>query len=559
MRFPVRAKIFSAMGIALALICFLGGSGVVGVKNTYALVQGMYQSNVMSMMAVTEAQKSIVDVRVAMLRAIVDPTIKETGNRVRAGLDREAAAWGRYYPSKVTSDEERKAAEAYVAEREKTLPLVNTELAMIEAGKTDEVKKMQIDVVGPAIGRLADRIDELAGINSKQANAASVAAGDSYVRTRYISLGALAVSVVSLLSVAVLLARSVLIPLSKARALAQAIEGGRLNNATVVSGNDEFTDTLRALDTMDRHLASIVNDVRHISQQVSSSAGDIAQGNDDLSQRTQEQASSLEETAAAMEQLAAAVKQNADGAEQARQLALRVRGDAEVGSQVSAEAGEAMGQITDASKQIGSIVSLIDEIAFQTNLLALNAAVEAARAGDQGRGFAVVAVEVRNLAQRSAAAAKDIKALVNSTVERVDAGASLVARTGTALEEIAKGVRSVSSIIEEITAASQEQAAGIEQINNAVVTLDDVTQQNAALVEEASAASKNASDLSQDLLRKVSFFSIVGSDAEIGQAKPAYSARTVIHQEPARSTPLPPGRAVAVAAMADDGSAWREF
>ena len=193
------------MGIALALICFLGGSGVVGVKNTYALVQGIYQSNVMSMMAVNEAQKAIVDIRVTMLRAIVDPTIKETGKRVRADIDKEAAAWGRYYPSKVTSDDERKAAEAYIGERKKTLSLIEAELAMIEAGKTDEVKKMQIEVVGPAVGRLADRIDELASINSKQADAASVAAGKSYARTRYISLGALAVSVLSLVSVAVLL------------------------------------------------------------------------------------------------------------------------------------------------------------------------------------------------------------------------------------------------------------------------------------------------------------------------------------------------------------------
>ncbi|SFW23496.1 methyl-accepting chemotaxis protein [Luteibacter sp. UNCMF366Tsu5.1] len=556
MRFTVRAKIFSAMAVALALICFLGVSGVVGVKKTYSLVEEIYKSNVLAILDLTTAQKSVVDLRVALLRRILDPNLKETGKRLKDDFANESAAWTRFHSANISSDEERKLAEAYIAERAKTYPLIDKELAMLEEGRpTEEIQRMQVDVVGPAIGRLSSYADELVRVNTEQANDAAKQAEERYADTRYLSIGALVVSVISLLAVAVLLARMVLVPLNKARTLAQAIEGGHLNNATQVTGNDEFTDTLRALDTMDKRLADIVTDVRYISQQVSSSAGDIAQGNDDLSQRTQEQASSLEETAASMEQLAAAVKQNADGAEQARQLAMRVRGDAESGSQVSAEAAEAMGQITQASKQIGAIVTLIDEIAFQTNLLALNAAVEAARAGDQGRGFAVVASEVRNLAQRSAAAAKDIKSLVNSTVERVDAGASLVARTGSALEEIAKGVRTVSSIVDEIAAASQEQAAGIEQVNNAVVTLDDVTQQNAALVEEASAASKNASDLSQELLRKVAFFSVEGKEQDV-VAKPA---RTVTRQEAPVPTMASSFRSAPAMATAGDGAVWKEF
>ncbi|WP_185754375.1 methyl-accepting chemotaxis protein [Luteibacter sp. 9135] len=557
MRFSVRAKIFSAMGIALGLMLVLGGTGLEGVKKVHVLADEMYTSNVTSMMQIAEVKQAILNERVAFLRAIVDPTLGGIGQRIHAESDKEAKAWARYYPAHVSSTEERQAADAYLAERTKSLPVVEKEISLLEAGKLDEVRQLQIQVAGPALGRLAEKMDVLAGINARQAGEAATFANDSYVKTRNLSVVALAVSVMTLLAIAMMLARSVLIPLGKARALAQAIEGGRLNNVTVVSGNDEFTDTLLALDNMDKRLASIVTDVRHISQEVSSSAGDIAQGNDDLSQRTQEQASSLEETAASMEELASAVKQNADGAEQAKQLTLRVRGDSELGSQVSAEATEAMASITQASKQIGEIVTLIDEIAFQTNLLALNAAVEAARAGDQGRGFAVVAAEVRNLAQRSAAAAKDIKSLVVSTVASVDVGATLVGRTGAVLSEISAGVRSVNAIVEEIAAACQEQAAGISQVNNAVVTLDDVTQQNAALVEEASAASKNASDLSQELLRKVSFFSVTG-------AAPSVQART---EPQAPEAPVRRSMSVVMSAMAPrslavaggDQGMWREF
>lgn len=320
------------------------------------------------------------------------------------------------------------------------------------------------------------------------------------------------VAVLAAIAVAVLLSilttRRIMTPLMRARSLAIAISEGHLANALEVDGNDEFTDTLRALQTMDSRLAAMVGDVRSIAEQVTASARDIAEGNDQLSHRTQEQAASLEETAASMEQMTATVGRNAEGAEQARELSHAVRKDAEHGGEVAQEAMDAMRDIHRASGDIAKIIALMDEIAFQTNLLALNAAVEAASAGQHGRGFAVVAGEVRALAQRSAAAAKDIKRLITDSGEKVAQGVDLVGRTSQALQDIRAGVRNVSGIVEEIAAASQEQTQGIHQVNTAIATIDSVTQQNAALVEEASSASRSALELAQSLLRQVAYFKI---------------------------------------------------
>jgi methyl-accepting chemotaxis protein len=315
-----------------------------------------------------------------------------------------------------------------------------------------------------------------------------------------------AVLIAALLSL--LTTRRIMAPLMRARELAVAISEGHLNNALAVDGNDEFADTLHALQRMDRKLADMVGSVRDISEQVTAAARDISQGNDHLSQRTQEQAASLEETAASMEQMTATVTRNAEGAEQARDLVHLVRSDAEQGGRVATAAMAAMQGIRSASGDIAQIIGLMDEIAFQTNLLALNAAVEAASAGAHGRGFAVVAGEVRNLAQRSGAAAKNIKRLITDSNDKVAQGAELVGETSIALQEIANGVRKVSGIVEEIAAASQEQSQGIHQVNTAIATIDSVTQQNAALVEQASAASRTALELSRDLLRQVAFFKV---------------------------------------------------
>ena len=245
------------------------------------------------------------------------------------------------------------------------------------------------------------------------------------------------------------------------------------------------------------HLARALRDFRDAATEVTRGAGEIEAGNQNLSQRTEQQASSLEETASSMEQMTANVRQNAGNAEQANQLALAARGQADTGVAVVATAIKAMDEINESSKKIGDIIGVVEEIAFQTNLLALNAAVEAARAGDQGRGFAVVAGEVRSLAGRSAVAAKEIKSLIRDSLQKVEEGSSLVSESGQTLERIVGSVKKVSDIIAELAAGSREQLSGIEQVNRAVSQLDEMTQQNAALVEEASAASKSMAGRSQ--------------------------------------------------------------
>jgi methyl-accepting chemotaxis protein len=297
--------------------------------------------------------------------------------------------------------------------------------------------------------------------------------------------------------------------------------GGEPRDAVVIAGRIAQGDLrapashvppegslLDALDGMRQTLASIVVQVQQGAHVVSTTSAEIARGNDDLSQRTQEQASSLEETAASVEEMTATVKQNAENAGAADRLSRQARSEAEQGGTVAAQAMQAMHDIGESSRRITEIVGMIDEIAFQTNLLALNAAVEAARAGEQGRGFAVVAGEVRRLAQSSAAASREIKALILESSERVDAGALLVEQSAAALQAIGGSVKKVTDIVAEIAAASAEQSSGVEQINIAIAQIDQVTQENAALVEEASAAAKSMEDQAHALRQQVAYFTV---------------------------------------------------
>jgi methyl-accepting chemotaxis protein len=306
--------------------------------------------------------------------------------------------------------------------------------------------------------------------------------------------------------------------------IACSVANNDLRSEIGATTNDETGRLLNALRTMNEGLSRIVGEVRNSTESISTASGQIAAGNMDLSSRTEQQAGSLEETASSMEELTSTVKQNADNARQANQLAVQASEVAVRGGAVVGEVVQTMESIDASARKIVDIISVIDGIAFQTNILALNAAVEAARAGEQGRGFAVVASEVRNLAQRSAAAAKEIKQLINDSVEKVGAGSKLVEQAGMTMSEVVDSIHRVTNIMGEITTASVEQSAGIEQVNHAIVEMDGVTQQNAALVEEAAAAASALQDQAESLAQAVSIFKLAESPA----------ARSFSRQAPAR-------------------------
>jgi methyl-accepting chemotaxis protein len=315
-------------------------------------------------------------------------------------------------------------------------------------------------------------------------------------------------AVVCLVGVAggVVFSRTITTPIQRAVDTAEQVADGDLATPVRASGSDEIAQLLKALQTMQGKLAAVVREVRLNSESVAAASAQIAQGNQDLSQRTEQQASALQETAASMEELSSTVRQNADNARQANQLAVGASEVAAKGGAVVGEVVETMKGINDSSRQISDIIGVIDGISFQTNILALNAAVEAARAGEQGRGFAVVAGEVRNLAQRSAEAAKEIKGLIGASVERVGKGTALVDEAGARMTEIVASIQRVTDIMGEISAASHEQSDGVAQVGNAVTQMDQATQQNAALVEESAAAAASLKGQAERLVQAVAVF-----------------------------------------------------
>ncbi|HEX7982003.1 MAG TPA: methyl-accepting chemotaxis protein [Duganella sp.] len=325
------------------------------------------------------------------------------------------------------------------------------------------------------------------------------------------------------LATAHFLTRSIVQPLRRALEVAKTVAGGDLRTRFDTCAKDETGQLLQALKEMNDSLKNIVGQVRTGTDTIATASTQIASGNQDLSSRTEQQAGALEETASSMEEITSTVRENGDNARHANQMAVSASDVAVKGGAVVARVIDTMGSITDSSRKIVDIIGVIDGIAFQTNILALNAAVEAARAGEQGRGFAVVATEVRNLAQRSASAAKEIKTLIGNSVEKVEMGSQLVNQAGTTMDEIVASVKRVTDIMAGIAIATQEQNTGIEQVNQAITEMDTVTQQNAALVEEAAAAAESLQNQAVSLAELVSVFKLDG-DRPSSPAAPAAKA-----------------------------------
>jgi methyl-accepting chemotaxis protein len=458
---------------------------------------------------------------------------------------------------------EEKVALAKISEARQTYLKAFAKVTdLVEADEKDKASAAMIGEAFPAMDAMLVAIREMVGHqkNDMEGLNAEIRRQIDSSLILMIGIGVVGLLVGGLFAFAT--GRSIILPLAQAVGVARRVAGGDLTAQIEVKSTDETGQLMQALKDMNSSLDKTVGEVRASTETIATASAEIAAGNQDLSGRTESQASSLEQTASSMEELTETVKQNADNARQANQLVISASSVAERGGQVVSQVVDTMSAIKESSRKIVDIIGVIDGIAFQTNILALNAAVEAARAGEQGRGFAVVASEVRNLAQRSAAAAKEIKALIGDSVEKVDDGGKLVDEAGQTMELIVTSVKQVADIMSEITAASQEQSNGIEQVSHAIAQMDEMTSQNAALVEQASAAAQSMQDQAQTLSQAVGVFKLVNNVANKPTTKAAPLARSSARATPTRvpARPavkqLPPKPRPATKPVESD---WEEF
>ncbi|MBK4735315.1 methyl-accepting chemotaxis protein [Noviherbaspirillum pedocola] len=400
-------------------------------------------------------------------------------------------------------------------------------IAIVNSGTADEARAYLNSDLRPVLASYKSSIAEMIEFQVELTRKSGQDAERGYHDTRNLLLGIGAAIVALAAFLGFRITRSITRPLAQALEVANTVADGDLSSRIEVRTSDETGMLLAALKRMNESLVTTVTEIRRGTESIATASAEVASGTQDLSSRTEQQASSLEETASSMEELTSTVKQNADNARQANALAESASTFAAKGGTVISEVVDTMAEINESARKVVDIISVIDGIAFQTNILALNAAVEAARAGEQGRGFAVVASEVRTLAQRSANAAKEIKMLIDTSVEKVDRGSRLVGEAGTTMNDIVQSVQHVTDIMAEITAASAEQTAGIEQINTAVAQMDQVTQQNAALVEEAAAATESMQEQAGRLAQAVAVFRVDGAQ------------HVVVQQLGARAAPAP--------------------
>ncbi|NEX62658.1 methyl-accepting chemotaxis protein [Noviherbaspirillum galbum] len=570
----IGTRLWVGFGIILGILALMVVVGnLLTTQNKEKLIRGLTQANTKSVLA-TSMKSALLESGVAMrnigLQSDVTAMQKEEA-RVKAHNKRYADARDKLAALGLNDAEKKIVAEITRLEQEIAAPFkeaIGQALAFNSEGAS-KVISTKIDPLNQQSVVEIDKLVELEQAAAKDVLDSSVG-DDTKLMVLLFGLGAIALAIGG--TFAWVITRSITTPLIEAVSVARRVATGDLTSQIDEKSRDEIGQLFDALRQMNGSLAEIVGNVRHGTEMIGTASQEIASGNADLSARTESQASSLEETASSMEELTTTVKQNAENARQANQLVVSASDYAVKGGDVVGQVVDTMGSIKESSRKIVDIIGVIDGIAFQTNILALNAAVEAARAGEQGRGFAVVAAEVRNLAQRSAGAAKEIKALISDSVEKVDAGSKLVDEAGKTMGDIVTSVKHVADIMSEITAASQEQSTGIEEVNRAIGQMDEMTQQNAALVEQAAAAAESMQDQAVKLAQAVAVFKMAGANlksAAIRQerapvaapeaiAKPA--AGTAIAQRPAarpaRNAVAPVRKTPAPTGASDD---WEEF
>ncbi|MDR5742906.1 methyl-accepting chemotaxis protein [Caballeronia sp. LZ029] len=566
----IKARLGISMAFLGGLLIAIGALGLTGMSHSNGAFQETYSVQMPAAIAVGNAEMYAARERLVFDRAALlagTPEVASTVERARMMRDRADGYW-KEYMSLPQAPGEKRLADAAQDKRLALQGIVDKGIAAVMENDHDGIianaKAMQ-----SMYNELANADDALRKYLTEASKQSYEETQNRFLWFRALSLGAIALGMAAAVFAWVSLRRAIARPLEAALGHFDAIAAGDLRREVVVTSRDEMGQLLEGLARMRTSLLTTVRTVRSGSESIASATQQIAAGNTDLSSRTEEQASALQETASSMEELTGTVRQNADNARQASALAANASDIAGKGSAVVTQVVDTMREINGSSSKIADIITIIEGIAFQTNILALNAAVEAARAGEEGRGFAVVAGEVRSLAQRSSAAAKEIKELIDTSVARVRTGTTLVDEAGRTMNEIIGAVQRVTDIMGEIAAASEEQSSGIDQVSRAVTQMDEVTQQNAALVEEAAAAAQSLEDQAARLRQAVAVFQVAdGAPVAVTMSVSAPAAKVAPRATMTpRATPrVSPAKRPATApaapkapATADTGGDWETF
>ena len=572
-RLSTAAQLGLGFAVVVAFLIALGAASAWGLARMSALSKTVYDDRVVPLGQLSEVTRVMLRNRVLLLDMFEKPSADNVAKR-SAEVDKNfvlgAQQWKAFLATSMTAEET-----ALASKFDKGFDAYNGQglapaVAAMRAGRIDEARSIYRDKVSPLAPAATEALEQLVELQVRVAAEANAQGEALSHRLNLVIVGLAIAAALIATAIAVLLTRGLVHKLgaepADLAAVAERIAQGdlsKLEAPPAIAGS-----VMASMQTMHSALTRLVTEVRAGIDSVATASAQIAAGNQDLSSRTEQQASSLQETAASMEQMTAAVRTNADSARQADGLA---RGASEVagrgGSAVS-EVVSTMGEIQAASRRIEEIISVIDGIAFQTNILALNAAVEAARAGEQGRGFAVVAGEVRNLAQRSAQAAKEIKSLISDSVQKIDNGSARVQVAGQTIDDVVQQVNRVSRLIGEITASTAEQSSGITQVSEAVTQLDQVTQQNAALVEQGAAAAASLREQADKLARAIAVFRLSQDQAAAAIASAQHSSKAIAPKRPVErkaprtampAQPQAPATAPAARDRASAGEDWKEF